>query len=191
MTRVLSWASRANFRRAVAVVIAVAAVTVTGACSSTKTTADWDHATDFSTYETFDFKPGMPFQRKEVGEIVEEMVGITLTGKGLNQVAAGDNPDLHVVLFPQMEVAGRVDWYSQGYSPWWGGWGGVMMVGTRFTDIPVGGLMIDIVDIERKRLVWRGTVDAQLKNDPVGNAKLVMKLIENTFQGFPPKYAPQ
>lgn len=163
----------------------------TGAPSKKKkTTADWDQSVDFSAYHTFGFEVGMPFQNKEHGEIVTEMVEIGLIGKGFVKAEEGVEPDLHVFLYPQVQFAGRIDWYTTGYTPWWGGWGGYVGVASRYTDIPVGGLMVDIVENKTDKLIWRGTINVTLKDNMVSNAKKIMKMINKMLEEFPPPPAP-
>ncbi len=162
----------------------------TGCKSTTQSTSDWDHAVDFSGYHTFDFQLGMPFQSKDAEKWVTEMVEYDLIGKGYVLAEQGEEPDLHIFLFPRVDYAGRVDWYTTGYTSWWGGWGGTVGVSSRFTDIPIGGLMVDIVDNETDRLVWRGTANTELKENQVRTAKKVLNVITTMMKGFPPPVTP-
>jgi len=167
-------------------VLAVALTTATGCTSSLKTTSDWDHQMDFSRFHTFNFEQGMPFQTKNNEKYVREMVAVVLVGKGFVQVADNEKADFNVFLYPRLQYAGRVDWYTTGYTPWWGGWGGYVGVAATYTDIPVGGLLVDLVDNKNDRLIWRSTASAVLDEDTVHDAHLVMKAIEDMLKGFPP-----
>ena len=146
-----------------------------------------DEKADFSQFKTFALSDkGMPFVNDEVGVVVKQMVVAELETKGLREVELAD-ADFYIVLFPSEKDGLRVDWYSIGYMPWWGGWGGTVGFSARATDIKVGNMMIDIVDAANEKLVWRGTIDLQWKDDAKSNINNVMGAIESVFKKFPPK----
>jgi hypothetical protein len=180
-------------RMSCVVAAAFAVALSVGCASSQKVTADWDAEADFTAFETFHFKTGMAFA-SDVGEVaVEEIVSRILESKGLREAPVDGEADLLVVMYPKMQFAGRVDWYSVGYMPWWGSWsGGPSLYQSRFTDIPVGSLMVDLVDEEADRLVWRGTAMTTLKhNDIEKNVERSYGVIERMFSGFPPPATPE
>ena len=171
--------------RTMAVVLMV--VAVVGCASVKEINVDWDEEADFSGFKTFAFSDeGMPFINEWAGEMVREMVAAELGTKGIRQVEAED-ADFMVVLFPGQKAGLRVDWYSMGYMPWWGVWGGGIGVGSRATDIKIGTMVVDIVDAQMKRMVWRGTVDIEMKEDVKGSIDRVMGAIETMFKNFPPR----
>ena len=57
--------------------------------------------------------------------------------------------------------------------------------------IPVGILLMDLYDVGRKQLVWRGdavkTID--LKKDPDKNYKNLQKVMAKLFKNYPPKFS--
>jgi hypothetical protein len=182
-----------NPRIPIVIALALAVGLSVGCASSQKVTADWDAEADFSAYKTFHFKTGMAFA-SDVGEVaVEEIVSRVLESKGLREAPVDGEADLRVVLYPKMQFAGRVDWYSVGYMPWWGSWGGgATLYQSRFTDIPVGSLMVDLVDESQDRLVWRGTAATTLKDNNIEkNVQRSYGVIERMFDGFPPPAAPE
>ena len=168
-------------------IVLMLGVIAAGCASVKEIKVDWDKEADFSGFKTFAFSDeGMPFINEKAGVAVREMVAAELGTKGIQQVEAED-ADFLVVLFPAQKDGLRVDWYSMGYMPWWGGWGGTMAVGTRATDIKIGSMIVDIVDARLKRMVWRGTVDIEMKQDIKGSIDRVMGAIEDMFRHFPPQ----
>lgn len=162
-------------------------VAASGNAATKKIIVDYDENVDFSKFKTFALSDeGMPFVNEEAGVIIRQMVAAELETKGLRAVEIAD-ADFRVVLFPSEKDGMRVDWYSMGYMPWWGMWGGGIGVGSRTTDIKVGSMLIDIVDAGQEKLVWRGTIDVQLKDDIKKNIDKVMGAIESVFKHFPPK----
>ena len=71
-----------------------------------------------------------------------------------------------------------------------GGWGTRSVQGQTST-IPVGILLMDLYDVGRKQLVWRGdavkTID--LKKDPDKNYKNLQKVMAKLFKNYPPKFS--
>jgi hypothetical protein len=55
--------------------------------------------------------------------------------------------------------------------------------------VPVGILLIDLYDVGRKQLVWRGdaTKTIELKTDPDKNYKNLQKVMVKLFKNYPPK----
>lgn len=157
-------------------------------CASVKEiNADWDKEADFSVFKTFAFSDeGLPFINEKAGVAVRELVAAEMGIKGYRQVNAED-ADFLLVLFPGQKDGLRVDWYSMGYMPWWGLWGGGMAVGARTTDIKIGSMMVDVVDARQKRMVWRGSIDIELKNDISRSIDRIAGSIEDLFKNFPPQ----
>jgi uncharacterized protein DUF4136 len=55
--------------------------------------------------------------------------------------------------------------------------------------VPVGILLIDLYDVGRKQLVWRGdaTKTIELKTDPDKNYRNLQKVMTKLFRNYPPK----
>ena len=169
---------------AIAVMISVM---LAGCASVKEINADWDKEADFSAFRTFAFSDeGLPFINEKVGVAVRELIAAELGIKGYEHVEA-DNADFLLVLFPGQKDGLRVDWYSMGYMPWWGLWGGGIGVGARTTDIKIGSMMVDIVEARQMRMVWRGSVDIELKPDINRSIDRISGSIEDLFRNFPPQ----
>ncbi len=163
------------------------AVMSAGCASVKEINVDWDKEADFSHFKTFALSDeGMPFINEKAGVAVREMVVAELGTKGYRQVDV-DEADFLVVLFPGQKAGLRVDWYSMGYMPWWGMWGGGIGIGARATDIKIGTMMVDIVDARLKLMIWRGKVDIEMKEGIKGSIDRVMGAIEDLFKNFPPR----
>jgi uncharacterized protein DUF4136 len=86
-----------------------------------------------------------------------------------------------------------VDHFGYGGYYGWGGWGGGFATSTvNVREIPVGTLMVDIVDSASKELVWRGvasdTVNPNAK--PEKREKNINQAVAKLFKKFPPTPAP-
>jgi len=70
----------------------------------------------------------------------------------------------------------------------WNGyaWGGPGM--TTATVIPIGTIVVDLVDAKTKNLVWRGVVKDELDRDlyPEEREKKAIEIAKKLFADFPP-----
>ncbi len=54
-------------------------------------------------------------------------------------------------------------------------------------DIPVGTLIVDLVDARTKQLIWRGEGTATLSSKMSRNEKKLNKVLKKMFGEFPPR----
>jgi hypothetical protein len=171
------------------VLFAIALATAT-ACSSITTSADYDKSAGFSQYKTYAWKDVDPKQNELLDRRVKSAVDAQLAAKGLRKVDA--DPDLWVVYHAQLSEQTQINTYDTGWGYGWGwrgyGYGGGMST-TTVSKIPVGTLIVDLVDAKEKQLKWRGTASKTL--DPSATAeerdKNVNAAVEKMLAGYPPK----
>ncbi len=165
--------------------LAAAAAVLAGAgCSSITTKVDYDTGAHFAGYRTYAFKDVHDrdaFQMKRVQAAVDR----TLQAKGLTK--ADGKPDLWVVLHTRTRTDRVVSTYSSGWG-WGWGWRGGYWNTARVENIPVGTLVVDLVDTSRKEMVWRGTASRALDRDetPADRMKVTQEAVDKLFEGFPP-----
>lgn len=180
------------------VALAAAAVLSGAGCSSVTTNVDYDPGTSFAAYKTFGFKDVHgrgEFQMKRVEAAIER----TLVAKGLARVdsRADGKPDLWVVLHTKLKNDKQITTYNSGWGWGWGwrgyGWGGGGMTTARITDVPVGTLVVDLVDTKEKELVWRGVAsrDVAAGETPQERAEITQKAVDKLFEAFPPGLPPK
>jgi hypothetical protein len=156
-------------------------------CSSVETHVDYDRAQNFSSYRTFGFKdvrtPDSPLSLKRVRAAVTR----TLGSRGLAEVA-GEKPDLWVVLHTRAHRETQVTTYNPGWG-WGWGWRGGYWNSAYIRQIPIGTLMVDLVDTKAKELVWRGSASRIVDADesPKTRDEKVQEAVDKLFDGFPPK----
>jgi Domain of unknown function (DUF4136) len=156
-------------------------------CSSVETHVDYDRAASFSSYRTFAFKdvrtPDSSISLKRVRAAVTR----TLGSRGLAE-AADAKPDLWVVLHTRAHRQTQVTTYNPGWG-WGWGWRGRYWNTAYIQQIPIGTLMVDLVDTKAKELVWRGSASRIVDADesPKTRDEKVQEAVEKLFAGFPPK----
>ncbi len=165
-------------------------------CSSMTVISDWDHATDFSKFKTFKFYNGEPIPGDElvkhplILKRVQQTVGRILESKGFVRTDS-DKPDMLVFVHAGIkEKLSVTDWGGYGwYDPWWGPTGGYRRMDVH--QYEEGTLIIDIVDVKRKELVWRGMATDVVKGytDPQKVQRNLDSIVERILKEFPPKMA--
>ena len=125
------------------------------ACGSTlKIDVGWDKNVDFSKYYTWAWKEDGSIKDPVWSKRCQSVLGDVLATKGLAPAPAGGNADLLVFVHARFSVDTQVVSYSPGWGYGWGYWAGPY--DTAIYEIPVGTLLIDLVDANKKQLVWRG-----------------------------------
>jgi len=175
------------------------AVLALSACGSGMTfNSDFDDSVDFSLWSTFryaiqeelnpaDYLQTDPFAGKRTRAAIEE----GLQAKGYTMIESG-TPDFVVLAHAGVKEKVSVTnygtsyggYYGGWYDPWWGPYGG----NTSVSYYDEGTMVIDVVDMERKELVWRGMATATLATNPSGEKmeSNIRKAVNGILLRFPP-----
>ncbi|MCR8669047.1 DUF4136 domain-containing protein [Aestuariibaculum sp. M13] len=170
---------------------------VVTSCSSIKVATDYDKNANFTTYKTFAFyKTGI--DKAEINDLdkrrILRAIEAELLAKGFTK---SENPDLLVSLFTKSNQ--RVDVYNNawGYGAWgWGGWG---PYGAGFgpgwgwgwnqptaTTSTEGVLFIDLIDANKKELVWQGMGTGYLTQNMEKKEALIKEFVAEILAEYPP-----
>lgn len=153
---------------------------MTLACATLTTSVDYDRSRDFSRYRTFAFRTGTPARRDFTQRRIEKAVGTALRAKGLAP-AANENPDLDVITHVVVERQQRIETIVWGYGCRWGG--GVAL--SNVVDVPVGTLIVDLVDAKETCLVWQGRASDTIGADNETRERQLREAVARMFEGFP------
>ena len=158
------------------------------ACSTLKTSADYDPKTDFSQYKTWAWKDTDSIKDTLWVQRIQSALDSELSKRGVRRDE--QNPDLWVAVHARFTEQTQVTSYDTG----WGygyGWryGGGGMTTTRVEQIPVGTLIVDLADVKRKELVWRGTGTDTLnpQRSPEEREKALQEALAKMFENYPPR----
>jgi hypothetical protein len=168
------------------------------ACSTVDVSTDYNQAADFSKYSTFKVLPAKEIKSELIKDRIEGAITTQLKAKGLK--VASDNADLLVAYHARLDKETQLDTTSFGYG-WGGGWGGYYGPGayggyggmgtstTTVREIPVGTLIVDLVDATKKEMVWQGVASATLDPKATADDKdyRVNDAVKKMFSSFPPK----
>ncbi len=174
--------------RAGALVLIFACALASAACSSLKTSLEYDKNADFRLYKTFAFAE-RSIQDPYWYSIVEASITAELKKKGLSP--RDQDPDLVVsynATFAMGETTSKV--YSSGVAYSTGtGWTTLAGAGlVTVKDLPVGTLLVNLADPKKKELVWRATASAEIDRNAslAGRERAVSGAIARIFEGYPP-----
>jgi hypothetical protein len=178
----------------------IAAILLVSACSSIKVVADYDQSTDFAKYKTFAFyKKGI--DKAEISDLdkrrILKAVEAQLLAKGLTK---SETPDLLVNIFTKAKT--KIDVYNDNYGFGYGyGWGGYYgwwpwyygpNFGVQISEYTEGTLFIDLIDAEKKELVWQGIGSGGL--NPSGNVtkkeETIKEFVAEIMAQYPPVIEP-
>jgi len=151
---------------------------------------NYDRSANFAAYKTYqwvDLPNGVPDQL--IDQAIRRAADEQLAQKGLTRVES--DGDLYVGYQFVLNLEKSISvWDTGGDGPgWgWGSWGGGRSVQGQTSTIPVGILLMDLYDVERKQLVWRGDAikTIELKKDPDKNYKSLQKVMAKLFKNYPP-----
>lgn len=172
------------------IAVSTAALALLPACSSTRTSFDWDREFDFSTLSTWSWDPSGP--GGEVSELgirrIEGTIETVLRERGFRR--DDDAPDFLVAWsVSRRDRIRATDWggYRGPYRDRWTGYSDVRTVDV--VEYEEGTLVVDVVDPSSDRLVWRGTGSRALEGSmtPERADAIVRDAVESILAGFPPK----
>lgn len=163
-------------------------------CSSIRVAADYDREANFDNYKTFAFfKPGI--DKAEINDLdkrrILRAIEAELMAKGYTK---SENPDMLVSIFTKSTQ--RVDIYNNawGAGAWgWGGygrwgWGGPGWGGSQVSTKTEGVLYIDLVDANKKELIWQGSGTGYLVTKNIDKKEARIKeFVAEMLTQFPPE----
>lgn len=171
------------------------------ACQSTRVQRDFDPQRDFSAYRTWSWKepalqyrPDDPRIKSDLTEQrIRSAVSEQLDQRGLRQAQSGAQPDLLVqawLLVDQRSQQYTTSSISGWGGPWDGFWGGPVMTDTRTLHYQVGTLQLDMYAADDGKLVWRGSAEQVLRDDPGSpqeRAGMFRETVTKILAQYPPR----
>jgi len=167
--------------RIVKAMFVLAALFSAATLAAAKVFVNHDPGIDFSNYETYAWIAGTPSTNPTGEALVRSALDAALQSHGLKRVDR--SPDLfvasHVTRSDQQQISVQSYGARNNQSAW-----EVSENGPQ--EIPVGTLIVDIVDAQSKELIWRGTGTATLSDKMSRNEKKLNKVLTKMFREFPP-----
>ena len=157
---------------------------IISSCSSIRVAADYDRSVNFSSFNSFGFfeegikkvKISDLDKRRILNAIENELIS-----KGLKK---SDNPDLLVNIITKERK--EVNIYNQNFGMW--GWGPTFGLNqTNISNSTNGTLFIDLIDNNKKELVWQGIGDGYLSTRMDRKNERIIEFVTSILEKYPPK----
>ena len=148
-------------------------------------TVDFDKEADFTKLQTFAWMEGTPAKNELNQKRIVAAIGKELGLKGLKPAEGA--PSVFVVAHVSTDEQVVMDSTSTGmygHSYWGGGWG---TTSVNVRTIPVGTLVVDLLDGATKNLLWRGVASDTMNPAPDKVEKKINQVVAKMFSKFPPQ----
>ncbi len=150
------------------------------ACSTMTTAVDYDHTINWSQFHTFQLAEGTKDPVTFTQKRIEDAITSTLQSKGWQP--ATSNPD--IVVYPHVVLSQQKQWTAMGTGGMGYRWGGGMGTVTE-SNIPIGTLIVDMVNPKTNEMIWRGKASDQVSGNGEDQGKL-QEAMQKLFANFPP-----
>ncbi|MFT5520344.1 MAG: hypothetical protein ACI9IA_000935 [Enterobacterales bacterium] len=177
------------------------------ACSTVKTSSDYNKDSDFTSYKTFSWltktDSNVASNATVVNQIMDERIRSSINRQlgvqGYQKLDSIADLNINYSVLTQDNVDITSHNTYGGFAPAWGWRGGYghrgMSVGMAgYSDIEVdnyksGTLIIDFIDPKTNQLIWRGMGSKRIPSSttPEKLDKLVNLVVESILKNFPPK----
>jgi hypothetical protein len=163
-------------------------------CSSISTTTDYDPASvrKVDAYRTYAWLPTPQgadprVYNPLVGQRVMDAVDRELASRGYRKV--DQNPDFNIGWHGAINQKLDVNTVSSAYGYTWDPWYSPMGPYTTVNEYEEGTLILDVVDAPSNKLVWRGTAQAELSENPSEQQRQerTQEAVEKILEKFPPQ----
>jgi hypothetical protein len=156
-------------------------------CGGARVLYDYDTLADFSVYKTYTWrKHGLEEVRVSpaAAQAAVRAVDARFGALGLTRLESGGRLEIALHAGGRAPLAVQ----PQGYDYWprrWS-WGGYLGGADAYV-FPKGALIIDLVDAQTQKLVWRGSASAALRaSDSESTRQRASDAVEGILQYFPP-----
>jgi len=173
----------------------LAVILLAGCASGPDIRADYDRAADFGKYRTYGFVAQAGTDTGDFKslstQILQNAAARQMESRGYTR---SDNPDLAINFKGKLEEKVDVDstpapYYGPGwgYGGWYGapygGYGGTQVTTRRYN---VGTLVMDVVDREKRQVVFQGGVEGVVTKEMLQNREAALnRAVEHIFSKYP------
>jgi hypothetical protein len=173
----------------------VAATAVSGCASGPDIRADFDKSADFGKYRTFGYVAQPSTDAGDAKSLSTQILQAAATREMETRgYTRADNPDLVINFKGKLEEKTDVEsvpapYYGPGwgYGGWYGapygGWGGSQVTTRRYN---VGTLVMDVVDREKRQVVFQGGVEDVVTKEMLRNREQSLNgAVAHIFSKYP------
>jgi len=162
-----------------------------GSIYASEDNVDYDHSVDFSKFHTFQMadtsKGALAKANQLMDQRVHDLVVKHMTALGMKEVT--ESPDLMVTYDASTQQNHVLNTFGAPMGPvgfgmgvGWRRFGGVGMATTTETTFTDGTLVIDAYTPPDNKMVWRGTAEAAVSDNPETTTKHIEKSLDKLFE---------
>lgn len=164
----------------------LAVLLVVTSCTSVRVATDYDKNVNFNNYKTFAFfKTGI--DKAEISDLdkrrILRAIEAELLAKGFTK---SENPDLLVSIFTKSRE--KINVYND-YGPYGYGWGWYPWYWNNYNTVTrstEGILYIDLIDANKKELVWQGMGTGYLTQHMDKKEERIKEFVAEIMKHYPP-----
>ena len=169
-------------------------------CSTIQVTSDYDRSVDFTQYKTYSYYGWANNSDKILNQMdkdrFEKAFAEEFEKRGLTFVKDGGDliVALYIVTEQKQETTATTTGfgggpyyggYYYGYGPGWGWGGGMSTTSINTYDYTVGTLICDVFDAKEQKLIWEGTGQKTVDNDPSTRDETIPKAVAAIMNEYP------
>ncbi|MEZ4803634.1 MAG: DUF4136 domain-containing protein [Gelidibacter sp.] len=175
-------------KRIIKIVPFVMLFVLMASCSSVRVASDYDKNANFNQYKTFAFyKTGI--DKAEISDLdkrrILRAIESELMAKGFTK---SESPDMLVSIFTKSRE--KVNVYNNGFGPYGYGWGWSPWYwnnyNTSVSTSTEGTLYIDLIDANKKELIWQGMGTGYLSQKMDKKEERIQEFVSKIMEKYPP-----
>jgi hypothetical protein len=141
---------------------------------------DYDKSVNFAALKSYAWAPDGNIQDELTHKRIVAAVDAQLAAKGLRRVEAGATPDVIVAYRAGVRQELQVNGYGAYRLNRWNS--------ARVEQVPVGALLVELLDAKTRNVVWHGmaTKDLDVDASPEKREKNINQAAEKLFKNYPP-----
>ena len=177
-------------KKSLKIVSLLALLFIITSCSSVRVATDYDKDVNFNNYKTFAFfKTGI--DKAEISDLDKRRILRAIEAELLSRgFTKSENPDLLVSLFTKSQQRVNVYNNSWGMGAWgWGsfgpGWGWGYNNQPNTSVSTEGVLYIDLIDANKKELVWQGMGTGYLSRNMNKKEERIKEFVSKILEKYP------
>jgi hypothetical protein len=138
-----------------------------------------DGTGNFAGYLTYAWTTGTPARNPNMEDLIVTSVEAQLKAKGLARVDV--KPNLHVATYVLPDKVTVEELRNSGLEFWSG------VVSVSPSDLGAGTLVVDLIDAQTDKVVWRGVASETIKGTFKTMERKVQSAIKKMFKRYPPR----
>ena len=162
-------------------------VVVLASCNTVRVASDYDQEVNFGQYQSFAFfKPGI--DKAEISDLdkkrILRAIEAEMLAKGFTK---SEDPDLLVSIFTKTKENINIYNNPYGYGYGWGWYPYYWAHGhNTINSTTEGTLYIDLIDADKKELVWQGMGTAALASEVDRKQERINEIVREILEKYPP-----